>query len=114
MKRKLREDEERAARLAEEARLARIASATNLEALHAMREITAEKKAEDELIAWWAVAEKAAADKDAAEAAAEQAADVAATASATADEAGARVADLPRRRARPTKTSSRPRSLRGG
>ncbi|HET7716896.1 MAG TPA: AsmA-like C-terminal region-containing protein, partial [Bauldia sp.] len=48
LKRKLREDQDRAARLAEEARQARIAYATNLEALHATREIASEKKAEDE------------------------------------------------------------------
>lgn len=94
VKRKLREDQERAARLAEEARQARIASAANLEALHATREITAERKAEDELIAWWAVAEKAAADKAAAEAAADEAAAAARAARAVSDESAARVTAL--------------------
>ena len=94
VKRKLREDEERAARLAEEAKQARIVSATNLEAFHATREVAAEKKAADELIAWWAVAEKTAADKDAAEAAADEAAASARTARAASDAAASEVADL--------------------
>ena len=94
VKRKLRQDEERATRLAEEAKQARIASAINLEALHATREIVAEKRAEDELIAWWAVAEKAAADKDAAEAAANDAAGTARTARVASNDAAALVTKL--------------------
>lgn len=94
VRRKLREDAERAARLAEEARQARIASAANLEALHTAREIAAEKKAEDELIAWWAVAEQAATDKAAAEAAAADAAAAARAARSLARDAAARVAEL--------------------
>ncbi|MCB1500838.1 MAG: hypothetical protein KDK07_13785 [Bauldia sp.] len=92
IKRKLREDEERAARIAEEARQMRVASATNLEALHAAREIAAAKKAEDELLAWWTVAAQAAADKEAAEAAAADAAALADAARTTANEADATVA----------------------
>jgi len=94
VKRKIREDAERAARIAEEARLARLAYLTNLQSLHAAREAAAERKAEDELIAWWTVAEKAAADKAAAEAEADRAAADARDARADADAAAARVAEL--------------------
>ena len=94
IKRKLREDEERAARLAEEARRMRITSATNLEALHATRELAAARKAEDELTAWWAEAEAAADDKEAAEEAADQAAGIATAARKAADEAEGKLAGL--------------------
>jgi hypothetical protein len=94
VKRKITEDAARAARLAEEARLARVAQVTNLAALHAARESAAEQKAEDELIAWWQVAARDAADKEAAEAEAEAAAEEARAARGVADEAGARVAEL--------------------
>ncbi|MBN9023244.1 MAG: hypothetical protein J0H08_14365, partial [Rhizobiales bacterium] len=53
VKRKIEEDAKREERLLEEARQARVAYATGLDALHARREKAAEEKAEDELIAWW-------------------------------------------------------------
>jgi hypothetical protein len=90
VRRKLREDAERAARLAEALRAARIAAYANLGAFHLEREAAEEEKAERELIAWWAVAEKAADEKDAAEAAAREAAERAAAARALADEAAAK------------------------